>query len=133
MLNLPAELLDFTSGDSRYTMEPSAGLTPEQLYDRQWAVALLNQVMERLEGEYTRSGSLSQFERLKGFLVGQHAGTTYTAVASALGSTEAAVKMKAHRMRRRYRELLKQEIAQTVSCPDDVDDEIRALFATFGS
>jgi RNA polymerase sigma-70 factor (ECF subfamily) len=122
--------LDFESADARGGIEHRPGLTAEQLYDRQWAVALLDQVMKRLEAECAQSGKERQFEQIKGFLIGDHAGTTYAAVAGALNITEAAAKMAAHRLRRRYRDLLREEIAQTVAGPDDVDDEIRKLFAT---
>lgn len=122
--------LDFEVGDSRYRIEPCAGLTPEQLYDRQWAVTLLGQIMERLESEFVRGGRAKQFELLREFIIGEHSGTTYSAVAAKLNMAEAAARMAAHRMRRRYRDLLREEIAQTVAGPEDVDDEIRNLFAT---
>lgn len=121
--------LDFESADSKYRIEPCAGMTAEQLYDREWAVALLGQVMDRLEDEFIQSGKAAQFEHLKAFAVGEHPGTTYGEVAQKLGMTEAATKMVASRMRRRYRELLRQEIAHTVIGPEEVDDEIRNLFA----
>src|SRR5205807_2385117 len=108
--------------------EPSCGLTAEQLYDREWAVALLRRIMQRLEGEVVQSGKAKQFEELKGFLIGEHAGETYLDIATRLGVTEAAAKMAAHRMRRRYRELLREEIAETVTEPEEVDDEICKLF-----
>ena len=123
--------LDFDSGDSRYSVEPSESLTAEQLYDRQWAVTLLDRVMDRLRDEFIRAGKTVPFERLKGFLIGQHSNVTYADIADELGMTEGTVKMTAHRMRQRYRELLRSEIAQTVADPGDVDDEIRDLFATF--
>ena len=122
--------LNFESADSRYSIEPSSGLTAEQLYDRQWAVTLLGQIMQRLESEFDRDGKAKQFEELKGFIIGDHADTTYADVAARLNMTEAAAKMSGSRMRRRYRELLREEIAQTVDGPDEVDDEIRNLFAT---
>ena len=122
--------LDFKAGDSRYRIELCGGLTAEQLYDRQWAVTLLGQIMERLENEYVQSEKAKQFQHLSGFIIGEHSGTTYCDVAAKLNMTEAAAKMAAHRMRRRYRHLLREEIAQTVDGPDDVDDEIRNLFAT---
>jgi len=77
-----------------------------------------------------QSAKTRQFEELKGFLIGEHAGATYSNVASKLGMTEAAVKMVAHRMRRRYRELLREEIAETVAGPEEVEDELLKLFAT---
>ena len=122
--------LDFESADSRFSMEPAAGLTVEQIYDRQWAITLLGQIMERLAGEFKRAGKAKQFEELKGFIIKDHAGTTHAQAATRLNMTAAAAKMSASRMRRRYRELLREEIAQTVAGPDEVDDEIRNLFAT---
>ncbi len=120
--------LDFESADARCRIEPCAGLTAEQLYDRQWAVTLLDQIMERLESEFVRAGKAKLFEQLRGFIIGESSGTTYATVATRLQTTEAATKMAAHRMRHRYRELLREEIAQTVGGPGEVDDEIRKLF-----
>jgi DNA-directed RNA polymerase specialized sigma24 family protein len=122
--------LDFESADSRYRLEPAGGLTAEQIYDREWAVALLGRILQRLEAESTGAGKPEQFEQLKGFLIGEHAGTTYAEVACRLNMTEAAVKMAATRLRRRYRALLREEIAETLSGPEEVDDEISKLFAT---
>jgi DNA-directed RNA polymerase specialized sigma24 family protein len=123
--------LDFESADSHYRREPAAGLTPEQIYDREWAVALLARIIARLEQEARTAGKHEQFEALKAFLIGEHSGATYASVAGELATTEAAVKMAAHRLRRRYRELLREEIAETVSSSDEVEDEIHNLFATF--
>lgn len=122
--------LDFESADSRFSLEPAAGLTAEQIYDQQWTITLLGQIMERLERELRRSGKAEQFEELKGFLIGDHTGNTYAQVAVKLNLTEAAAKKAASRMRRRYRELLREEIAQTVEEPGEVADEIRKLFTT---
>ena len=116
--------------DSSFSLEPASGLTAEQFYDKQWAIALLAQVMERLKSEIDRAGKAKRFEELKGFIIGDHAGTTYAQAAAALNMTEAAAKKAGSRMRRRYRELLREEIAQTVAGPDEIDDEIRNLFAT---
>ncbi len=122
--------LDFESADSSLRIEPASGLTAEQIYDQQWAIALLGQIMERLKSEFDRTGKAKRFDELKGFLVGDHAGTTYAQAAARLNMTEAAAKKVGSRMRRRYRELLREEIAQTVAGPDEVDEEIRKLFAT---
>ena len=122
--------IDFDSADSRFCLEPVSSLTAEQFYDRQWAVALLGQTLERLQREFVRADKEQQFHELKGFLIGEHSGTTYQDVAARLNMTVAAVKMAASRMRRRYRELLRDEIGQTVSGPHEIDDEIRNLFAT---
>jgi RNA polymerase sigma-70 factor (ECF subfamily) len=121
--------LDFERADSTIQIEPAAGLTPEQYYDQQWAITLLRKIMERLASELSSAGKGNQFEELKGFIVGDHEGTTYAQAAKKLDMSEAAAKKAASRMRRRYRELLKQEISQTVAGPDEVEDELRNLFA----
>jgi RNA polymerase sigma-70 factor (ECF subfamily) len=121
--------LDFETGDSRYRIEPATNLTAEQLYEKQWALTLLDRIMKRLEEELADAGQSDRFGVLKEFLVGDHAGLTYAGAAAELNTTEAAAKMAAHRLRRRYRELLRDEIAQTVSSPEEVDEEIRELFA----
>lgn len=121
--------LDFESGDSRYRIEPSTDMTAEQLYEKQWALTLLDHVMQRLEQELADNGNADHFNLLKGHLIGDHSAGTYADAAAKLNMTEAAAKMAAHRMRRRYRRLLREEIAQTVSNPKEVDQEIRELFA----
>lgn len=121
--------LDFESADSHLQIDPAAGLTAEQLYDQQWAITLLAQILSRLEHEFEAGGKQQQFDQLKGFMVGDHEGTTYAQAAEQLGMSAAAARKAASRMRRRYRELLRDEIAQTVSSPDEVDDEVRKLFA----
>jgi DNA-directed RNA polymerase specialized sigma24 family protein len=121
--------LHFEAAEAQFQLEPCAGLTPEQLYDRQWAVTLLGQTMERLEAEFAVGGKEEQFQQLKPFVIGDHAGATYADVAARLDTTEAAAKMAAHRMRRRYRDLLRDAIAQTVAAPEEIEDEIRSLFA----
>ena len=121
--------LDFESADSNFRIEPESGLTPDQIYDRQWAIALLDQIVERLRCEFEAAGKEELFEELKSFMVGEHQGQTYAQAAVRLNMTEAAARKAASRMRGRYRELLREEIAQTVSDPDDVENEIRNLFA----
>jgi DNA-directed RNA polymerase specialized sigma24 family protein len=122
--------LDFQSADSRLCIQPAAGLTAEQFYDQQWAITLLQKILDRLESELVQNGKARQFAELKGFLIGDHAGTNYAQVAVRLQMTETAAKKAASRMRRRYRELLAEEIAHTVSSPDEINDEIRNLFAS---
>jgi RNA polymerase sigma factor (sigma-70 family) len=124
--------LDFDAGDSRYRIEPTTDLTPEQVFDRQWAMTLLTRIMDDLAAEYTGAGKAYHFKLLKGFIIGEHSSTTYREVAEELGTTQAAAKMAAHRMRRRYRELLREEILQTVTGPDEVNEEIQNLFTTLG-
>jgi RNA polymerase sigma-70 factor (ECF subfamily) len=121
--------LDFAAADSTLRIDPAAGLTPEQIYDQQWAIALLGQIMDRLRAEFAEKGKSNQFAELKGFLIGDHAQITYAQVAARLNMTEAAAKKAGSRMRRRYRELLREEIGRTVSGPDAVEEEIQHLFA----
>ncbi len=120
--------LDFESADSGLRIEPASGLTPDEIYDRQWAIALLGQIMERMESEFRQAGKAKRFDELRGFMIGDHPGRTYAQAAERLDMTEAAAKKAASRMRRRYRELLREEIAQTVSGSNEVEDEIRNLF-----
>lgn len=113
--------------EARYAQEPADTLTPERIFERQWALALLDQVLARLQAEMTASGKATLFDALKGSLtVGLADG--YAAVAERLEMTEGAVKTAAHRLRRRYRELLREEIAQTVADPGEIEEEIRYLF-----
>ena len=122
--------LDFDLADSHLRIDPASGLTAEQLYDWQWSMTLLARIMDQLESELREKGKGTQFEELKGFLIGEHGGTTYAQAAAKLQMSESAAKKAASRMRGRYRELLREEIAQTVSGPEEVEDEIRNLFRT---
>ena len=122
--------LDYEDGDSRLRIEPSAGETPEHLYERQWAMALLDRVLSHLREEYVAAGKERQFDLLKPFIIGS--GEDYQVAANELGWTDNAARVAAHRLRTRYRELLRSEIAHTVASADDVDDEIRWLFQVLG-
>ena len=119
--------LDFQQQDSRLTFEPADRLTPERIFERQWALALLEQAMSRLRGECTRAGKDRLFEHCKGALA--HSATSMAAIAEQLGISENAAKVAVHRLRKRYRELLRQEVAHTLADPAEIDDEIRQLFA----
>jgi RNA polymerase sigma-70 factor (ECF subfamily) len=103
--------------------------TPERAYERQWAIALLNRVMNRLQREMERSGKGRQFQTLKEFIGANQ--SSYVEAAAELGMSESAARMATSRLRGRYRELLRDEIAHTVIAPDEIDEEIRDLFATF--
>ena len=128
-------VLSFDRGEAetRYRLEPSHELTPEKDFDRQWALALLRQVLDSLEAEHVASGTERLFEGLKGFLTQAEGPCPYAEAARRLGMTEGAVKVAVHRLRRRYRQLLRDEIAQTVAGPKEVDEEIRHLFGAFRS
>jgi RNA polymerase sigma-70 factor (ECF subfamily) len=108
----------------------SVDATPEQSFDRQWAMTLLEQVVMRLEEEYRGNDKAALFDELKVFITRDSSGESYAELAVKLNTTPAALKMAVSRLRRRYGELLRAEIARTVSTPEEVEDELRALFAT---
>ncbi len=124
--------LDFNEGERRIALEPADNLTPERLFDRNWVTTLLDRVVGQLRDEYRDAGKGDQFQQLKEFLAPHGRDASYADVAEKLGITAGAARVAAHRMRSRYRELFRQEIAQTVADPADVEDEIRSLFDAFG-
>jgi hypothetical protein len=119
---------DALDAEARYALEPASDLTPERMYEKQWALALLDRVLGRLDAEMTAEGKSALFEAIKDTLAGDFS-ATYAAIGNRLGMSEGAVKVAAHRLRRRYRTLLRDEIAQTVSDPDQIADEIRHLLS----
>ena len=121
--------LDALEAEARYAAEPADHMTPERVFERRWALAVLDQVLTHLRADYTRRGHAEVFAALEHLLVGTD-GPDYRTIARRLASTEPAVKIAAHRLRRRYRELLREEIAQTLSQPELVDEEIRQLLAS---
>jgi RNA polymerase sigma factor (sigma-70 family) len=126
---IPIDALD---AESRYRREPVDAMTPERLFDRRWALTLLDQVLQRLGEEMARAGKAVWFDRLKPALLGARGSDPYGQIAAELGMTEGAVKVAVHRLRQRYRALLNEEIARTVDDPGQVEDEIRDLFAAVG-
>ena len=124
--------LDLKDAEGRYAVEPAKGLSAEQVFERQWTLTVLDRVLCRLQAEYANSGKSKIFERLKEFLTGDSGKDSYAQAAVALDMTEGAVKVAAHRMRRRYAQLLQEEITETVTTPDEVEDEIRHLFMSLG-
>ena len=123
--------LDFAAGESKLGLEPTHTLSPERLFERQWAVTLLNGVMQRLTAEYLAAGKAGQLDRLKAVLSGDRDLLPYATLAAELGMSEPAVRQAASRLRKRYRQLLREEVAQTVAGPEEVQDEIRSLFQVF--
>jgi RNA polymerase sigma-70 factor (ECF subfamily) len=119
--------LDFEAAENRYSLEPTETLTPEILYEQQWAITLLDSVLDQLEAEFATRDKQAQFEVLKPFLSGSKT-LSQAEAGEQLGMQEGAVKVAVHRMRTRYRELIRAEIAQTVESPEQIDDEIRRLF-----
>ncbi len=122
--------LDFGAGEHRYALEPTDERTPEMLFDQQWAVTLVNNVLGQLRRELVAAGKEPQFDVLKAHLSGRAREATYGEAAQSLGISDGAVRVAAHRMRKRYRELLRAEIGQTVATPGEIEEEIRSLFAT---
>jgi len=117
------------TAETRYGHEPVAEGTPEQFYERRWALTLLDTVLQSLRAEYEHAGKGELFARLNPSLVGGRDAQPYAELATQLGLTEGAVKVAVHRLRKRYRQLLRAEIAQTMAGTEDVDDELRHLFA----
>lgn len=120
--------LDSLDAEARYQLEPASDLSPERMYEKQWALSILERVLSRLHAEFATAGKVSLFGALQETLTDSQS-VSYAQIASELGMTEAAVKTAAHRLRRRYRALLIEEIAQTVADPALVDDEIRHLMS----
>jgi RNA polymerase sigma-70 factor (ECF subfamily) len=120
--------LDDEAAENRYRLEPADELTPERVFERRWALTLLDQTMRRLREESVGAGKAELFEELKGILAGEKSELTYAAIAARLGVNLGVVKVSVHRLRKRYAELLREEIAQTVTRPEEVDEEIRCLF-----
>ncbi len=123
--------LDWQDVDTRYHIEPADQLSPDKLYDRAWAVTLLERVITRLRDESAAEGKAGLFGQLKPFLMVGKSAIPYAQAAAELGMVEGAVRVAVHRLRRRYRELLREEITQTLSDPAQVAEELRALFSAF--
>jgi RNA polymerase sigma factor (sigma-70 family) len=121
--------LDERDAEDRLMVEPATDETPEMAFDRRWARALLERVLDRLGKEYAAAGKQSLFDGLKQFLLGEKSHSAYAELASGFGSSEGAIRVSVHRLRQRYRDLLQEEIACTVSSPGDVDEELQHLFA----
>jgi RNA polymerase sigma-70 factor (ECF subfamily) len=125
--------LDFASAADRYRREPADTLTPEKLFERRWALTLLDQTLEQLGREFTQAGKGELFAHLRGTLVGEADPLSHAQIGAALGMTEAAVKKAAQRLRERYRAILRELIAATVDGPDAIDDEVQTLFTALGA
>jgi RNA polymerase sigma factor (sigma-70 family) len=124
--------LEFSSGEERYQREPAHDETPERIFERRWAVSVLERVVEKLRNEFVHHGRPEHFERLKVFLLGR-SDAPYAALAREMNTSEGALKVAIHRLRKRYRELFRQEIADTVADPADVESELRFLAAVLTS
>jgi DNA-directed RNA polymerase specialized sigma24 family protein len=121
--------LDFEDAEMRCARAVADHLTPEQSYEWRWALTLLDHVLSRLGTEYAGQGKADLFGELKPCLLGECAAQPYAILASKLGMTEGSVKVAVHRLRQKYRQLLRDEVANTVANPGEVDDEMLHLFA----
>jgi RNA polymerase sigma-70 factor (ECF subfamily) len=120
---------DDAAAEACYLKEATDSLTPEKLFERRWAVTLMGQVFARLKQEYAAGNKAALFEKLEPALTGEVGSGAFAQWAGELGMSEGAVKVALHRLRRRFGEALRSEIAHTVSSPDEIEDEIRQLFA----
>jgi RNA polymerase sigma-70 factor (ECF subfamily) len=121
--------LDAELAEERYLLEPATELTPEAIFDQRWALTVMEQTVSRLREEYVAAGQTELFEELKHFQPLEGAGPSYAEVAARLGLSQSAVKSAIYRLRQRHRDLLREEIAHTVSTAAEVDEEIRYLIA----
>ena len=125
--------LDVQEAEQRYRLEPADERSPEKIFELRWAMTLLDQVLTRLAAEFSAAGKPELFNRLKPYLVEGSGEKTYAETAREGGMTEEALKKAVQRMRRRYHQLFREEIAQTVASPAEVDEELRHLCTVLGS
>ena len=123
----PPISLDVETAEGRYQLEPHDDLTPEKLFDRRWALILLDRALTRVGRDYADANKGALFDHLKGFLTGDSSGIPYAQVAKAMDTSEGAVKVAVHRLRRHFRDALVEEIAETVLDPADINAEIAYL------
>lgn len=119
--------LDALDAEARYAVEATDDMTPDRLFDRRWALAVLDHVLSRLRRQYADADKAAMFETIKDCLAPRRERLPYARLAEGLGMTHGALRVAVHRMRRRYRDLLRDEIAQTVDSPQQVDEEIAYL------
>ena len=124
MLSLDTEL-----AEQRYWVEPTEGATAEKIFERRWALTLLDRTMTRLREEFAATGKAGDFDRLKACLTAERGEISYAKIAAALGISEGAARVAVHRLRKRFREVFREEIAHTVSSPDEIEEEVRYLMS----
>jgi len=120
--------IDVTNVETSCGFEPADNSSADKIFERRWALTLLDQVLKQLRREYARDGKEALFEQLKPTLTEASRTVRYAEIAERIGSSEGAIKVAVHRLRQRYRELLRAEIAETVASASEVEDEIRNLF-----
>ena len=119
--------LDTTGAEQRYEAERDDALPPDRVYERRWARTLLEKALARLRADYAAAGKTAEFDLLKGVLIAERGGIAYSDLAAALGLSEATARVAVHRLRKRFRELFRAAVAETVSAPEDVEEELRYL------
>jgi DNA-directed RNA polymerase specialized sigma24 family protein len=120
-------IVPLENAEGQYVAEPEDRATPETLFERRWALTVVDRLLADLRAEWSAQGRASEFDELKACLLGQAPAGGYAAVAARLGTSEGAIKAAVHRLRRRFQSLLRQRVAETVADGRDVDDEIRHL------
>ena len=120
--------LDAEDAEGKYREEPADEMTPDRIFEKQWATALVENVLARLRGEYVAMGKVGLFEELKGHVWGDGGGT-YAEAAARLKTTEGALRIGAHRLKEQFRRVLRQQVAHTVAGPDEIDAELRHLIS----
>jgi len=124
----PLLSLDLAAAEERFDLEPADPATPDKIFEKQWALTLLNQVLSLLEAEYRREGKAELFAALQQTLAGRSESLPYAEIAARLNMAEGAVKVAVHRLRKRYRNLIRAEIAHTLDHSADIEEEMRHLF-----
>lgn len=125
--------IDALPAEERYRLEPVDDLTPERLFDQRWAQEVVDRATEKLQQEFDSAGQGERYAKLQKFLLGDPQGASHSETAKELGMSVSAVRTAIHRLRRRFGELLRGEIADTVTSPDEVEQEIRHLLSALGS
>jgi len=125
--------MDAITAEQWRRLEPASQLSPDKLFDQRWAMTLLEQAVSQLREEMCALGKAEQFAELKGFLTDEPSDGEYTSAAQRLGSTSHSVAVAVHRMRQRYRELVRAEVAHTVSSPMEVEEEMRHLYVALNT
>jgi RNA polymerase sigma factor (sigma-70 family) len=125
----PLLTLDTELAEQRYRIELTEGATAERLFERRWALTLLDHSMKRLRKEFAAAGKVGEFDVMKACLTAERGEISYAEVAAALDMNEGAARVAVHRLRKRFREVFREEIAHTVSSPEEIDEEVRYLIS----
>ncbi len=124
--------LDTEDAEQRYLADPGSALSADHLYERQWALTLLDQAMARLRAEYEGDGRAGDFARLKEYLTAERGAIPYAEIAQEIGASEGAARVAVHRLRKRFREVFRETVADTVSRTEDVEAEVRYVVEVLG-